>query len=480
MQLTTSTSTSSSDGFFIHSNESIEHGYMLSSRIDKDLMSNNNTVNGNDSSVMGTDIDIDDDPRQTTIDYSSIDNDNSNINNTITSSISSHIDNDNSISIDNDNSISIDGDNSISIDNDDSTNTITSSISAHIDNDNSNINNTITSSILSHIDNDNSISIDNDNSISIDNDDSTNTITSSISAHTNSDNSNSSLLSRADMQSYSSYNETSEIDIETVNSSSFGDDNVDDDRVVLDNSSASFNTSTHEQDSQHSSSSDNLFDSSHKSIRSNTDDSINGGMHFNSSVPSTPIGQLLQRYKGKVVCINSPYFPHCDIYLCGTLHVAHNSISMVQEAIQVISPHYVVLELCESRIDNLEEVDSNANLTISEVLQSTYEQKTLKSLGMGLLAWMQLKAAKMMGSRLGGELTTAAKEAYLVRSTIVLGDRLYAVTIQRIFDKLKLFEKVKIIVLMVWELFSMSLFKLKDYISKTENDTDFVKDEIAR
>jgi hypothetical protein len=33
---------------------------------------------------------------------------------------------------------------------------------------------------------------------------------------------------------------------------------------------------------------------------------------------------------------------------------------------------------------------------------------------------------------------------------------------------------------MVWELLSMSLFKLKDYISKTENDTDFVKDEIAR
>ena len=388
MQLTTSTSTSSSDGFFIHSNESIENGYMISSRIDKDLMSN-----GNDSSFMGTDINIDDDPRQTTIDYNSIDNDNSNINNTITSIISSPI---------------------------------------------------------------------------------------------NNDNSNSSALSRADMQSYSSYNETAEIDIEvglvgqTVNNSSFGDDNVDDDRVVLDNSSASFNTPTHEQDSQHSSNSDNLFDSSHRTIHSNTDDSINSGMHFNAIVPPTPIGQLLQRYKGKVVCINSPYFPHCDIYLCGTLHVAHNSISMVQEAIQVISPHYVVLELCESRIDNLEEVDSNANLTISEVLQSTFEQKTLKSLGMGLLAWMQLKAAKMMGSRLGGELTTAAKEAYLVRSTIVLGDRLYAVTIQRIFDKLKLFEKVKIIVLMVWELLSMSLFKLKDYISKTENDTDFVKDEIAR
>ena len=388
MQLTTSTSTSSSDGFFIHSNESIENGYMISSRIDKDLMSN-----GNDSSFMGTDINIDDDPRQTTIDYNSIDNDNSNINNTITSIISSPI---------------------------------------------------------------------------------------------NNDNSNSSALSRADMQSYSSYNETAEIDIEvglvgqTVNNSSFGDDNVDDDRVVLDNSSASFNTPTHEQDSQHSSNSDNLFDSSHRTIHSNSDDSINSGMHFNAIVPPTPIGQLLQRYKGKVVCINSPYFPHCDIYLCGTLHVAHNSISMVQEAIQVISPHYVVLELCESRIDNLEEVDSNANLTISEVLQSTFEQKTLKSLGMGLLAWMQLKAAKMMGSRLGGELTTAAKEAYLVRSTIVLGDRLYAVTIQRIFDKLKLFEKVKIIVLMVWELLSMSLFKLKDYISKTENDTDFVKDEIAR
>ena len=260
-----------------------------------------------------------------------------------------------------------------------------------------------------------------------------------------------------------------------------------DHEVIVDSSSCSGgnsnNLSSHESSNQLN---DNnvMPNSSDMATLSNADDGyISHNMNYSNIInvqPTPTITQLLEKYKGKIVCVNSPYFPHCDIYLCGTLHVAHNSINMVQEAIQIISPHYVVLELCESRIDNLEEVDTDANLTFSEVLQNTFEQKTLKSLGMGLLAWMQLKAAKMIGSRLGGELTIAAKEAYLVRSTIVLGDRLYAVTIQRIFDKLKLFEKVKIIVLMAWELVSMSLFKLKDYISKTENDTAFVKDEIAR
>ena len=33
---------------------------------------------------------------------------------------------------------------------------------------------------------------------------------------------------------------------------------------------------------------------------------------------------------------------------------------------------------------------------------------------MGLLTWMQLKAASVMGSKLGGELITAAKEGYRV------------------------------------------------------------------
>jgi threonine dehydratase len=52
---------------------------------------------------------------------------------------------------------------------------------------------------------------------------------------------------------------------------------------------------------------------------------------------------------------------------------------------------------------------------------------------------MQTKAAALLGNKLGGELIAAAKEAHLLGSTVILGDRLYGVTIQRAFDKINTF-----------------------------------------
>ena len=69
---------------------------------------------------------------------------------------------------------------------------------------------------------------------------------------------------------------------------------------------------------------------------------------------------------------------------------------------------------------------------------------------MGMLAWMQLKAASMLGNRLGNELHVAAREAIKIGATTVLGDRLYMCTIQRIFDKLSFFAKLKMILVIIW------------------------------
>jgi hypothetical protein len=92
---------------------------------------------------------------------------------------------------------------------------------------------------------------------------------------------------------------------------------------------------------------------------------------------------------------------------------------------------------------------------------------------------MQLKAAKGMGNKLGGELAVAAKEGLQQGSYVVLGDRLYNVTNQRLFDKLMLHEKFKMVFTMLWEVLTMSLFKLKEYIQKSENEIGFIKAKIA-
>jgi pheromone shutdown protein TraB len=152
---------------------------------------------------------------------------------------------------------------------------------------------------------------------------------------------------------------------------------------------------------------------------------------------------------------------------------------MVREVIKEVKPNYVVLELCDARLDNLIEQEP-VNITLLQVIKESISQKSFKTLGMGLLIWMQVKAANIMGNKLGGELAMGAKEGALQKSVLVLGDRQYSVTIQRVFDKLNLLDKIRMAFILIWEVFTMSIFKLKDYISKTENDENFIEGEIQK
>lgn len=195
----------------------------------------------------------------------------------------------------------------------------------------------------------------------------------------------------------------------------------------------------------------------------------------------SPAETLSEKYKSKFCVVQVEHFPHCEIYLCGTLHVSKSSVDMVQDVVRTLQPNYVVLELCEARLDSLMEEDRvDHNLTFYQVFRGSIEERSLKVLGMGLLTWMQIKAANLLGSKLGGELSAACKEAYRAGSTIILGDRLYGVTIQRIFDKLSFFEKLKMAGILIWEVLTMSLFKLKDYVHRTQHDDDFVKEEVEK
>lgn len=189
--------------------------------------------------------------------------------------------------------------------------------------------------------------------------------------------------------------------------------------------------------------------------------------------------QILNKYSDKVICCQIPQYPHCDIFLCGSLHVAQTSADMVRDVIEQVKPSFVVLELCEARIDSLLEQEV-ANVTLSDIVKESVSQKSVKVFAIGLLTWMQLKAAKITGNKLGGELAAAAKAGALCKSTIVLGDRLYAVTIQRIFDKLKVWEKLTMVFVLLWEILTMSLFKLKDYIHKSEKEKGFIEDEMRK
>ena len=195
------------------------------------------------------------------------------------------------------------------------------------------------------------------------------------------------------------------------------------------------------------------------------------------------VSHLVKKYEQKFIPLTIPQ-ADCDIYLCGTLHVAERSVDMVKEAIQLLKPNYVVVELCEQRLDALvedEEVHQQLqSITLGEVIRRGMKDKSIRTFGIGLLAWLQLRAATTVNSKLGGEINGACKEAYLQKSTVVLGDRLYQITIQRIFDRLTLIEKIRMGFLLSWELISLSFGRISDYIKKTEQDQSFIQDELDR
>lgn len=211
-----------------------------------------------------------------------------------------------------------------------------------------------------------------------------------------------------------------------------------------------------------------------------TPESILTSLANEGRITDPEISSMEEKYKGRLIRCSIAQFPNCDVLLCGTLHVAKTSADMVQDTLKVLRPEYIVLELCEARIDNLCEFEEERNISLSDVIKDSYKEKSFKVLGMGLLCWMQLKAAKVVGSKLGGELVVAAKVGVHQGATVILGDRLYGVTIQRVFDKLKLYEKLKMAFVLIWEIMTMSFFKLKDYIKKSENEEGFIQDEIAR
>lgn len=193
------------------------------------------------------------------------------------------------------------------------------------------------------------------------------------------------------------------------------------------------------------------------------------------------IEHLHFKYGSKFLRVQSSHFPTCEVYLCGTMHVSNFSTTMVEDAISSLRPRVVVIELCPDRAESLGvEENPSQSITLSEVVSEAWKTRNIVTLGTGMLMWMQGKAAQLLGNKLGGELHAAAKEAHKVGAMVVLGDRLYDVTIQRIFDKLRLFEKLKAAVFMVWEVLTMSLNGMRDYISKSDSDDAFVQDEIQR
>ncbi len=73
---------------------------------------------------------------------------------------------------------------------------------------------------------------------------------------------------------------------------------------------------------------------------------------------------------------------------------------MIFVAINRLRPDFVVLELCDGRIETLcEEIEmtneEEANITLASVCKDFWKEKSFKTFGIGLLMWMQIKVSNL-------------------------------------------------------------------------------------
>lgn len=156
-----------------------------------------------------------------------------------------------------------------------------------------------------------------------------------------------------------------------------------------------------------------------------------------------------------------------NITLLGTAHVSKESVKEVEELILKKQPKYICIELDKQRYDNLVNDEQWKNTDIVSVIKN----KQFPGLVMQvIIASVQKKFSFTTNSEPAGEFKKAIELAKQTNAEIILIDRNIKITLNRIWRKLTLFNKVDIIT---------SFLFGSDDTELTENSIqDIMKDDV--
>lgn len=172
-----------------------------------------------------------------------------------------------------------------------------------------------------------------------------------------------------------------------------------------------------------------------------------------------------------------------EIYLLGTAHVSNDSAADTRILLNHLQPECVFVELCDMRISLLEEREDDKegdrkNLTFFQKVREARESEggsRLFAISSILLTSWQEDFAKDLGVELGGEFRQAHRYWLQHPSAhLVLGDRPLTLTLNRAWESLSWWPKIKVVLGLLWS----SLRKPKkdeikhwlDSIMKEESD----------
>ena len=138
----------------------------------------------------------------------------------------------------------------------------------------------------------------------------------------------------------------------------------------------------------------------------------------------------------KTVAIKSKKY-----HLLGTAHISQQSVDEVEKYITEIKPDAVCIEICETRYKNLSDGNRWREMDIIKVIKEKKSGLLLASL---LLSAFQRKMGKQLGIKPGAEMMKAVEICQTKKIPFFLIDREVNITIQRTWNSLSLWEKIKL------------------------------------
>jgi len=166
------------------------------------------------------------------------------------------------------------------------------------------------------------------------------------------------------------------------------------------------------------------------------------------------------------------------LYLLGTAHVSNQSVTDATVLVQHVQPDALFLELCEARVGILLNETENTNATSFWQHVRTLQQEGAsrsQAMATALLSSIQDNFAGALKVDLGGEFRAAYTTATNTSTKhVVLGDRPVALTLQRAWESLSWFGKLKLFIGMIWSaIFKPSPAKIQAWLTKIlQSDTD--------
>jgi len=131
-----------------------------------------------------------------------------------------------------------------------------------------------------------------------------------------------------------------------------------------------------------------------------------------------------------------------EIILIATAHVSRESAELVKQVIEAEKPDSVCVELDEDRYKNIQNPKAWENMDIVKVIKQKRVGFLLANLA---LSSYQKKMAKKLDTPVGGEMLQGIESAKAAGATLVLADRKIQTTFLRIWRKLGMWEKTKLL-----------------------------------